>query len=127
SVSIQSNILALTRIARIFTNSKGGLGCFSPIPIRANSCNSCHKKPFLTWLPLADTLHIAHRATDMYHHIMTLQDIKHEALGLTESERAELVLSLMCTLAAPGAEIPDEEVSRRDTEMESGTVEPILH
>jgi hypothetical protein len=58
---------------------------------------------------------------------MKLQDIEQEALGLNESERAELVLSLMRTLAAPGADITDEEVWRRDAELEVGSVEPMLH
>ena len=58
---------------------------------------------------------------------MKLQDIEQEALGLSESERAELVLSLMRTLAAPGAEVTDEEVLRRDAELEAGSVEPMLH
>ena len=58
---------------------------------------------------------------------MKLQDIEHEALGLSESERAELVLSLMRTLAAPSAEVTDEEVLRRDGELEAGHVEPMLH
>ena len=47
--------------------------------------------------------------------------------GLRESERAELVLSLMRTLAAPEADITDEEVFRRDAELETGSVEPMLH
>jgi hypothetical protein len=58
---------------------------------------------------------------------MKLQDIEQEALGLSESERAELVLSLMRTLSAPGADIADEEVFRLDAELEAGSVEPILH
>jgi hypothetical protein len=58
---------------------------------------------------------------------MKLQHIEQEALGLSESERAELVLSLMRTLAAPGADITDEEVFRRDAELQSGSVEPMLH
>ena|ERR1035438_3769349 len=58
---------------------------------------------------------------------MKLQDIEQEALGLRESERAELVLSLMRTLAAPAADITDEEVFRRDAELETGSVEPMLH
>ena len=56
-----------------------------------------------------------------------LQDIEQEALGLSESERAELVLSLMRTLAAPGADVTDEEVFRRDAELEAGNVEPMVH
>ena len=58
---------------------------------------------------------------------MKLQDIEQEALGLSESERAALVLSLMRTLAPPGADITDEEISRRDAELEAGSVEPMLH
>ena len=58
---------------------------------------------------------------------MKLQDIEQEALGLSEKERAELVVSLMRTLAGPGAEITDEEVWRRDGELEAGSVEPMLH
>ena len=56
-----------------------------------------------------------------------LQDIEQEALGLSESDRAELVLSLMRSLPAPVAEVTDEEVLRRDAEMEAGSVEPMLH
>ena len=56
-----------------------------------------------------------------------LQDIEREALELSESDRAELVLSLMRTLAAHGADVTDEEVSRRDGELEAGSVEPMLH
>ena len=58
---------------------------------------------------------------------MKLQDIEREALGLNENERAQLVLSLMRTLAAPGADVTDEEVLRRDAELEAGSVEPMLH
>ena len=58
---------------------------------------------------------------------MKLQDIEHEALGLREVERAELVLSLMRTLAAPEADVTDEEVFRRDEELETGSMEPMLH
>ena len=55
-----------------------------------------------------------------------LQDIEQEALGLSESDRAELVLSLMRSLPAPAAEVTDKEV-RRDAEMQAGSVEPMLH
>lgn len=58
---------------------------------------------------------------------MRLQDIEQEALGLSEGDRAELVLALMRTLAAPGADVTEEEVFRRDEEMEAGRVEPMLH
>ncbi|HWW01421.1 MAG TPA: hypothetical protein VNZ64_17120 [Candidatus Acidoferrum sp.] len=58
---------------------------------------------------------------------MTLEAIKQEALGLTERDRAELVLSLMNTLAAREADISDKEVLRRDAELDAGSVEPMLH
>ena len=58
---------------------------------------------------------------------MKLLDIEQEALGLSESERAKLVLSLMNTLAAPGTDATDEEVIRRDAELETGSVEPMFH
>ena len=58
---------------------------------------------------------------------MKLHEIKQEALGLGESERADSVLSLMRTLAAPGADVTDEEVFRRDAELETDSVEPMVH
>ena len=58
---------------------------------------------------------------------MKLQDIEQQALGLSESDRAELVLSLMRTLVAPAADVTDEEVLKRDAELEAGSVEPMLH
>jgi hypothetical protein len=58
---------------------------------------------------------------------MTLQDIEQEALGLSESDRARLVLSLMRTLADSGPVVSDEEVLRRDAELEAGSVAPMLH
>jgi putative addiction module component (TIGR02574 family) len=58
---------------------------------------------------------------------MKLQEIEREALALSESERAALVLSLMDTLSAPGTEITDEEVLRRDAELESGAVAAMTH
>ncbi len=70
-------------------------------------------------------MHGGNRTSNIFD--MKLQDIEQEALGLSESERAELVLSLMRTLAAPGADITDEEVFRRDAELESGSVEPMLN
>ena len=62
-----------------------------------------------------------------YAFAMKLQEIEREAMGLSESERAELVLALLNTLPAPGADIADEEVFRRDAELESGSVEPMMH
>ena len=58
---------------------------------------------------------------------MKLQEIQHEALALSEQDRAALVLSLIDTLATPGAEATDAEVARRDEELESGAVTPMTH
>jgi dsDNA-binding SOS-regulon protein len=58
---------------------------------------------------------------------MKLEEIEQEALGLNDAERVELVLSLLRTLAPPGPDVTDEEVLRRDEELESGSVAPMLH
>jgi hypothetical protein len=58
---------------------------------------------------------------------MTLQDIEREAHGLNAPERATLVVSLIETLGAPDSMVTDDEVDRREAEMESGAIEPMLH
>jgi hypothetical protein len=58
---------------------------------------------------------------------MKLQDIEREAHGLNAHERATLALSLIDTLGAPDAGVPDEEVDQRDAALVSGGVKPILH
>ena len=58
---------------------------------------------------------------------MKLQDIEREALVLSESDRAALVLSLMETLATPDIDVDDEGVLQRDAEMESGAVPEVSH
>jgi len=58
---------------------------------------------------------------------MNLAEIEQEALGLSEAERAALVLALMASLKAPGSELSDREVEERDQELESGAVIPMLH
>ena len=71
---------------------------------------------------------IALRETGEYPLVsMTLQDIEQEALGLSERDRAELALVLMRTLSPREAEVTDEEVFRRDEELETGAVEPMPH
>jgi hypothetical protein len=70
---------------------------------------------------------VAHGETDGHFFCMKLQEIEQEALGLSESERGELVLSLMRTLAAPATDVSDEGVFWRDAKLEAGSVEPILH
>ncbi len=58
---------------------------------------------------------------------MTLAEIEQEALGLTEAERAALILALTESLKVPGSEVSDQEVAEREQEMESGDVTPMLH
>ncbi len=58
---------------------------------------------------------------------MNLAEIEQEALGLSEAERAALVLTLMASLKALGSEISDQKVEDRDQELESGAVTPMLH
>lgn len=58
---------------------------------------------------------------------MKLQEIEQEALGLSQSERGKLVLSLLRTLPPPVADLTDDEISQRDAELEEGGVEPMLH
>jgi hypothetical protein len=70
---------------------------------------------------------VAHREHGGYYSGVKLQEIEHEALWLSERERAELVLSLLGTLRGPKDDINDEEVSQRDAELETGSVEPMLH
>ncbi len=58
---------------------------------------------------------------------MKLQEIEHEALGLSEKERAWLIASLIDTLGPPGTEVADDEVRQRDADLEEGVVQPMLH
>ena len=64
---------------------------------------------------------------EAYPHDMKLQEIEHEALGLSERERAGLIASLIDTLGPPEAEVSDDEVQQRDADLERGTVQPVLH
>ena len=58
---------------------------------------------------------------------MKLAQIEEEALALTDIERASLAVRLLETLPPPGTEISDEEVERRERELESGEMAAILH
>jgi hypothetical protein len=55
-----------------------------------------------------------------------LTEIEQEALALSDTERASLAAKLLDTLPPPGTSVSDEEVERRDRELESGSVAPIL-
>lgn len=58
---------------------------------------------------------------------MELAEIEREALTLSETDRARLAARLLDTLPPPEVIISDEEVDRRERELDSGTVQPISH
>ena len=58
---------------------------------------------------------------------MKLAEVEQEALALPEGERASLAAKLLETLPPPGTDVSDEEVERRERELESGEVPAILH
>lgn len=58
---------------------------------------------------------------------MKLTEIEQEALALPERERAALAARLLDTLPPPGTDVSDEEVERREGELESGQVAAISH
>ena len=58
---------------------------------------------------------------------MKFAEIEQEALALTERERASLASKLLDTLPPPGTDVSDDEVERRERELESGKVAAISH
>lgn len=58
---------------------------------------------------------------------MKLAEIEQEALALSERDRASLAAKLLDTLPPAGTEVSDEEVERREQELESGQVTAISH
>ena len=58
---------------------------------------------------------------------MKLAEVEHEALALPERERASLAAKLLDTLPPPGTDVSDEEVERRERQLESGEVAAVLH
>ena len=56
---------------------------------------------------------------------MKLAEIEHEALALSGPERAALATKLLDTLPPPGTDVSDDEVERRERELESGQVTAI--
>jgi len=58
---------------------------------------------------------------------MKLAEIEHEMLALPERERASLAAKLLESLPPLGTDISDEEVERRERELESGQVAAISH
>lgn len=56
---------------------------------------------------------------------MKVEEIEHEALALTESERVTLVNRLLDTLPPAGVDISDEEIEQRERDLASGKVSEI--
>jgi putative addiction module component (TIGR02574 family) len=56
---------------------------------------------------------------------MKLATIEQDALALPECERAALAVKLLDTLPPPETEVSDEEVERRESDLESGRVTAI--
>ena len=63
----------------------------------------------------------------LYLVIMKLAEIEQEALALPDRERASLAAKLLDTLPPPGTDVSDDEVERREHELESGQVAAISH
>lgn len=70
---------------------------------------------------------VALRDHGWYADSMKLAEIEQEALALTDRERASLAAKLLDTLPPPGTEVSDEEVERREQDLNSGQVPPISH
>lgn len=56
-----------------------------------------------------------------------LIEIQREADLLSEEERAGLAAHLLATMSLAPLGADDEEVDRRDIEMDSGEIQPISH
>ena len=70
---------------------------------------------------------VAERPRREYLAGMKLMEIEQEALALSDRERASLAVKLLDTLPPPGTEVSDEEVERRERELDSGAVAAISH
>jgi hypothetical protein len=58
---------------------------------------------------------------------VTIAEIEKRALALSERQRARLAVSLLETLSPPEAEVSDEAVLQRNSDLESRRVEEIPH
>lgn len=58
---------------------------------------------------------------------LKLAGIEQETLVLADREQASLAAKLLNTLPLPGTDVSDEDVDRREREMESGQVAAISH
>ena len=73
------------------------------------------------------TTAVAGRGRNLYLHAMKLAEIEQEALALPDRERASLAAILLDTLPPPGTDVSDQEVERREQELDSGRVAAISH
>jgi hypothetical protein len=64
---------------------------------------------------------------NLYFEAMNLAEIEQEAMALSEHERATLAVKLLHTLPPSETYVSDDEVERRERELESGEVEAISH
>jgi hypothetical protein len=58
---------------------------------------------------------------------MKLAEVEQAALALPEGERASLAAKLLDTLPPPATDVSDDEVEKRERELESGQVAAISH
>ena len=58
---------------------------------------------------------------------MKLEEIEREAIALGERDRVDLVCKLLDTLPPPGTDVSDEEVARRERELDKGEVDELSH
>ncbi|MBI5773214.1 MAG: addiction module protein [Verrucomicrobia bacterium] len=58
---------------------------------------------------------------------MKLVEIEQEVLALPDRDRASLAAKLLDTLPPPGMDVSDDEVERREQDLESGRVAAISH
>lgn len=59
--------------------------------------------------------------------MVSLADIQKQTEGLSREDQEGLLTHLLHSLSNSTEGISDEEVTKRDEEMESGTVAPISH
>jgi hypothetical protein len=55
------------------------------------------------------------------------QSIQNEAVGLSREDRSALATVLLSTLGRPQYDVSDDEVRRRDEEMDSGKDKGLSH
>lgn len=58
---------------------------------------------------------------------MELAQLERELLALPDRERASLAALLLDSLPPEGTDVSDDEVDRREHQLDSGEVQPISH